>query len=166
MTVLIHTAQVEVLPRETGMPGDSLGIRAELWGQLWNPSHRTQEYCTQIHRFKPWATHTQEWCLGIVISTLLLLQLLPNTLLSSLLSAKCTHRFSGLRAGTAESSWLCALQAAQGLLPTMWNPGSPVGGLPHPRHQARCSSADAGSSQLRLSSTGKGMRQCPRGYWR
>lgn len=109
MTVLIHTPQVEVLPRETGMPGDSLGIRAELWGQLWNPTHRTQEYCTQIYRFKPWATHTQEWCLGIVIFTLLLLQLLPNTPLSSQPSAHTSSQDSEQAQQRAAGSVPCRL---------------------------------------------------------
>lgn len=58
------------------------------------------------------------------------------TLCSPLPSQPCPQAGSQdsqcLPAGTAESSWLCALQVAQGLFPTMWSPGSLVGGLPHP----------------------------------
>lgn len=116
----------------------------------WNPTHRTQEYCTctlyliqfivtctinaQVQalsytRVEVVLRHCDShWCCFSCFPALL------PSLLSSQPCLRQVLRNLWLPAGTAESSWLCALQAAQGLLPTVWNPGSPVGESSHPQN--------------------------------
>lgn len=103
MTVLIHTAQVEVVPRETGMPRESL-----LSGWIMRAALNSHSQDTGISYLNPQVqassyTH-KEMVLRHCDSHPLLLQLLPNTLLPSLLSAMSTSRFSGLSVPVCRNS--------------------------------------------------------------
>lgn len=95
---------------ESTTPRDSLGIQVWLWGQLWNPTHRPQGYCTYIYGFETWATRThKKRCLGIVLPTLLL-QPLPNSPAHhsplSCVRKQLLGSFGACLQGTAESTWL------------------------------------------------------------